>query len=164
MDFALTWFVFLSIRFEFSRESKACYKTSQSIIFCQPWLSGYFFSLTQTWSTSPYFNQLKTTKAIWECSPQIYADATRFMRIWKYPFSLVGNMDQTPAFFWHAPVKMYCAERWRKCGWLFRRWKQTSNGCIVSHGRWTNAFIQNLEAMLDKVCFKCSQKFPGSQQ
>ena len=40
MDFGLTGFAFPSIRFESWRESKACYTTSQLIIFCQPWLDG----------------------------------------------------------------------------------------------------------------------------
>ena len=30
---------------------------------------------------------------------KFYEDAGRFMRIGKYPRSLVGNMDETPAFF-----------------------------------------------------------------
>ena len=30
---------------------------------------------------------------------KFYADAAKFMRIGKYPLSLVGNMDETPAFF-----------------------------------------------------------------
>ena len=40
-----------------------------------------------------------------------YADAPRLMRIGKYPFSLVGNMDKTPAFFDMVPIKIYCEDR-----------------------------------------------------
>ena len=36
---------------------------------------------------------------------KFYADAAKFMRIGKYPLSLVGNMDETPAFFDIVPSK-----------------------------------------------------------
>ena len=39
-----------------------------------------------------------------------YEDAARFMRIEKYPLSPAGNMDQTPAFFCHGPIKVFWKE------------------------------------------------------
>ena len=41
---------------------------------------------------------------------KFYADAAMFMRIEKYPPSLVGNMDETPAFFDTVPSKCIAAK------------------------------------------------------
>ncbi|XP_057304495.1 uncharacterized protein LOC130641631 [Hydractinia symbiolongicarpus] len=42
---------------------------------------------------------------------KFYQDAARFMRIGKYPLSLVGNMDETPAFFDMVPAKCISKKR-----------------------------------------------------
>ena len=46
---------------------------------------------------------------------KFYEDAGRFMRIGKYPRSLVGNMDETPAFFDMVPVKSICKTGSKEC-------------------------------------------------
>ena len=46
---------------------------------------------------------------------KFYADAGRFMRIGKYPRSLVANMDETPAFFDMVPNKSICKTGTREC-------------------------------------------------
>ena len=46
---------------------------------------------------------------------KFYEDAGRFMRIGKYPRSLVGNMDQTPAFFDMVPSKSICKTGSKEC-------------------------------------------------
>ena len=47
----------------------------------------------------------KLPRQLEESISKFYADAGRFMRIGKYPRSLVGNMDETPAFFDMVPTK-----------------------------------------------------------
>ena len=44
-----------------------------------------------------------------------YEDARRYMRIGKYPRSLVANMDETPAFFGMIPTKSICKTGSREC-------------------------------------------------
>ena len=46
---------------------------------------------------------------------QFYADAAKFMRIGKYPPSLVGNMDETPAFFDMVPSKCISRKGSKEC-------------------------------------------------
>ena len=46
---------------------------------------------------------------------KFYADAAKFMRIGKYPLSLVGNMDETPAFFDMASSKCIEAKGTKEC-------------------------------------------------
>ena len=46
---------------------------------------------------------------------KFYEDARRFMRIGKYPRSLVGNMDETPAFFDMVPSKSICKTGSKEC-------------------------------------------------
>ena len=46
---------------------------------------------------------------------KFYEDAGRFMHIDKYPHSLVGNMDETPAFFDMVPSKSICKTGSKKC-------------------------------------------------
>ena len=46
---------------------------------------------------------------------KFYEDAGRFMRIGKYPRSLVGNMDETPVFFDMVPVKSICKTGSKEC-------------------------------------------------
>ena len=46
---------------------------------------------------------------------KFYEDAGRFMRIGKYPRSLVGNMDETPAFFDMVPSKSICKTGSKEC-------------------------------------------------
>ena len=41
----------------------------------------------------------KLPKQLESVFSKFYEDAARFMRIGKYLLSLVGNMDETPAFF-----------------------------------------------------------------
>ena len=41
----------------------------------------------------------KLPKQLEDVLSKFYEDAARFMRIGKYPLSLIGNMDETPAFF-----------------------------------------------------------------
>ena len=46
---------------------------------------------------------------------KFYEDAGCFMRIGKYPRSLVGNMDEMPAFFDMVPSKSICKTGSKKC-------------------------------------------------
>ena len=46
---------------------------------------------------------------------KFYADAGRFMKIGKYPRSLVANMDETPAFFDMVLNKSICKTGTREC-------------------------------------------------
>ena len=46
---------------------------------------------------------------------RFYADAAKFMRIGKYPLSLVGKMDETPAFFDMVPSKCIAAKGTKEC-------------------------------------------------
>ena len=46
---------------------------------------------------------------------KFYVDAAKFMRIRKYPLSLVGNMDETPAFFDMVPLKRIAAKGTKEC-------------------------------------------------
>ena len=46
---------------------------------------------------------------------KFYEDAGRFMRIGKYPCSLVGNMDETPAFFDMVPSRSICKTGSKEC-------------------------------------------------
>ena len=46
---------------------------------------------------------------------KFYEDAGRYMRIGKYPRSLVVNMDETPALFDMIPVKSICKTGSREC-------------------------------------------------
>ena len=46
---------------------------------------------------------------------KFYADVAKFMRIGKYPLSLVGNMDETPAFFDMVPSKCILAKGTKEC-------------------------------------------------
>ena len=46
---------------------------------------------------------------------RLYADAAKFMRIRKYPLSLVGNMDETLAFFDMVPAKCIAAKGTKEC-------------------------------------------------
>ena len=42
-------------------------------------------------------------------------DAAKFMRIGKYPLSLVANIDETPAFFDMVPSKRIAAKGTKEC-------------------------------------------------
>ena len=46
---------------------------------------------------------------------KFYADAAKFKRIGEYPLSLVGNMDETPAFFDIVPSKCIAAKVTKEC-------------------------------------------------
>ena len=46
---------------------------------------------------------------------KFYEDPGRFIRIGKYPRSLVGNMDETPAFFDMVPSKSICKTGSKEC-------------------------------------------------
>ena len=46
---------------------------------------------------------------------KFYADAAKFIRIGKYPLSLVGNMDETPAFFDMVPSKCIAPKGTKEC-------------------------------------------------
>ena len=46
---------------------------------------------------------------------KFYEDTGRYMRIGKYPLSLVENMDETPAFFDMIPAKSICKTGSREC-------------------------------------------------
>lgn len=46
---------------------------------------------------------------------KFYADAGRYMRIGKYPLSLVANMDETPAFFDMVPAKSITKTGAKEC-------------------------------------------------
>ena len=46
---------------------------------------------------------------------KFYEDAERYMRIGKYPHSLVANMDETPTFFDMIPAKSICKTGSREC-------------------------------------------------
>ena len=46
---------------------------------------------------------------------KFYEDAGRYMRIGKYSLALVGNMDETPAFFDMVPSKSICKKGTREC-------------------------------------------------
>ena len=46
---------------------------------------------------------------------KFYADAANFMRIGKYPLSLVGNMDETPAFSDIVPSKRIATQVTKEC-------------------------------------------------
>ena len=46
---------------------------------------------------------------------KFYADAAKFMRIRKYPLSLVGNMDETPPFLDMVPSKCIAAKGTKEC-------------------------------------------------
>ena len=61
------------------------------------------------------------------------------MRIRKYPFSFASNIDERPAFYDMVSSECIAKKGKRVCGLFFREWKETSDGCIGSHGRWTNA-------------------------
>ena len=67
---------------------------------------------------------------------KFYADAPRFIRIGKYNFSLVGNMDETPAYFDMAPSKCIAKKGERECAVRFSgSKKEVADGCIVIYGR-----------------------------
>ena len=71
---------------------------------------------------------------------KFYADAAKFMRIGKYPLSLVRNMDETPAFFDMVPSKCIAAKGTKEC--VVRTLsgeKKTFYSCFVSYGGWENA-------------------------
>ena len=46
---------------------------------------------------------------------KFYADAAKFMRIGKYPLSLVGNMNETPVFFDMVPSKCIVGKGTKEC-------------------------------------------------
>ena len=48
------------------------------------------------------------------CLTKFYEDAGRYIRIGKYPRSLIGNMDETPAFFGMIP-KSICNTGSKEC-------------------------------------------------
>ena len=47
---------------------------------------------------------------------KFYADTGRYMKIGKYPMSLVANMDETPAFFDMVPAKSITKTGTKECG------------------------------------------------
>lgn len=57
---------------------------------------------------------------------KFYEDAGHYMRIGKYPRSLIGNMDETPAFFDMVPAKTICKTGSKEC--IIR-----TSGCEKKH-------------------------------
>ena len=53
-----------------------------------------------------------------------YEDAARFMRIGKYPISLVGKMDETPAFFDMVLSKCILKKGEMECVSFLSEWKK----------------------------------------
>ena len=103
-------FAYPSIRFEFSRESKPCYTTHNPSFFVSlGWVHKFFTrhklalrvctSISHRWSTLIKF----------------YANAARFMSVGKYPFSFVGNMNETPGFFYIVSSKYVTIKSDREC-------------------------------------------------
>ena len=69
---------------------------------------------------------------------KFYADAAKLMRIGKYPLSLLGDMDVTPAFFDMVPSKCTAAKGSKECV-VRTSGGETSYSCSVSQGGWENA-------------------------
>ena len=61
-----------------------------------------------------------------------YEDAARFMRIEKYPLSPAGNMDQTPAFFCHGPIKVFWKEVRGRMWFVLQGLKKTRNIIVIT--------------------------------
>ena len=79
------------------------------------------FKASRGWIEN-FFNRHKLTSVSQKLPSQLeivltkfYADAAKFMRIGKYPLSLVGNMDKTPAFFDMVPSKCIAAKGTKEC-------------------------------------------------
>ena len=49
------------------------------------------------------------------CLTKFYEDSGRYMRIGKYPRSLIGNMHEAPAFFNMISAKNICKTGWKEC-------------------------------------------------
>ena len=82
----------------------------------------------------------KLSEQLEDVLSKFYEDAARFMRIGKYPLSLIRNMDETPAFFDMVPSKRISKKGEKEC--VVRSSgseKKAFNGCFVSHSRWKNA-------------------------
>ena len=67
-------------------------------------------------------------------SAKYHENVARFVRIGKYPLSLVGNIDQTPAFFDMVLSKCTSKKGEREC--VVR--SSGSEKKNISHSRWTN--------------------------
>ena len=105
IDFGLKGFDFPRICFEFSRKDK---------FVVQP--HNPTFSSSRGWEANLFTRHKLAlsarTSIIQKLSIQLEsvlikfcADAGRFIRMWKSPFSLVGNIDETPAYFGMVPSK-----------------------------------------------------------
>ena len=58
---------------------------------------------------------LKLPQQLEGCVTKCYEEAGRYIRIGKYPRSLVVNMDETPAFFYMIPAKSICKTGSKEC-------------------------------------------------
>ena len=85
-----------------------------SFIASREWVQKLFkrhkFSLHARTSISQ-----KLPKQLEKVLRKFYEDAAHFMRIGKYPLSLVGNMDKTPAFFDMVPTKCILKKGDKEC-------------------------------------------------
>ena len=61
------------------------------------------------------------------------------MRIRKYPLSLAGNMNETPAFFDMVPSKCIAAKGTKECVVRTLGGEKKKYSCFVSYGGWENA-------------------------
>ena len=91
----LKWIFVLSL--ESSRESKAFDTTNLSFNASRCWVRKFFNRHKLALRTRISISQ-KLSKQVAGVLSKSWEDATRFMRAGKYPLSLVGNMDKTPAF------------------------------------------------------------------
>ena len=90
-------------------KSKKGYSTSWSLIWCK-FFERHRLSLRNRTSVSQ-----KLPRQLEGVLTKFYEDAGRFMRIGKYPRSLVENMDETPAFFDMVPSKSICKTGSKEC-------------------------------------------------
>ena len=103
------------------------------------WVENFFarYRLPLPSQTSVSQNLLKLLEG---SITKFYEDAGCYMRIGKYPCSLVANMDETPAFFDMIPAKSICKTGSREC--IVRTSgseKKTCYCCTFCYCRWNHA-------------------------
>ena len=115
MDPCFTGFEFSSVYFSPSGESR------ESHTICNPefeasrgWIEKCFNHHKLSLRTHTSVNQ-KLPSQQESVLTKFYADTAKFLRIGKYPLSLVGNMDETPAFFDMVPSKCIAAKGTKEC-------------------------------------------------
>ena len=111
MDPCFTGFEFSSVYFSPSGESKESHTTFKT---SRGWIEKLFNHHKLSLRSCTSVRQ-KLPSQLERVLTKFYADAAKFVRIRKYPLSLVGNMDEIPAICDTVPAKCIAAEGTKEC-------------------------------------------------